>query len=312
MEEININEILDVIEFKDTPVSESVKRDEYCEEEQIRLYVPPRVTKKRSGIIRFLFTTAVFFLLFFSLALLIEYRQADGEEDTDDYLSTGMTPSTSEAEETDCSVPAALYPPIVIDESKSGLEININNNEGYTLHPLMMSSDGVKVLIVHSHNSEYVSDSLTVTDAGDVITKLLISAGIETYHCVAEHDAEGNIGSYLRMKESVAALIEKHPDTVCVIDIHDSDSGLPVTFTVGTEGLGWNENLRLAEAVCGRMTKIKTAFRFLPGTLGQNSGILTLNVGLSGKGTSDDDVRASIAAFANAFIEICNEKASAP
>ncbi len=311
MEEIKINEILDVIEFNKQPVSESVKREEYREEEPIRIYVPPHGAKKRSVLIRFLITTAVFFVLFLCLALLIDDRQADGGGATEGHLSTSMTPSTSEADETTYSVPSVVYPPTVIDESKSGIEINIKN-EDYTLHPLMLSSDGVKVLIVHSHNSEYVSDSLTVTDAGNVISQLLISAGIETYHCVAEHDAEGNIGSYLRMKESVAALIEKHPDTVCVIDIHNSDSGLPVTFTVGTEGIGWNENFRLAEAVCGKMTEMKTAFRFLPGTLGQNSGILTLNVGLCGKGNSDDEARAAIGTFANAFIEICNEKASAP
>jgi hypothetical protein len=114
------------------------------------------------------------------------------------------------------------------------------------------------------------------------------------------------------MKESLTSLIDKYPDAVCVIDIHDSDSGHPVTFTVGTDGVGWNENLRLAEAVCGKMASIETAFRFLPGTLGQDSGVLTLNVGLGGKNFGDEEVRAAIASFANAFIEICNEKASAP
>lgn len=309
MEEIKIDEIMDVIQYNNQPITESVKTEEN-NKEGIRIYVPPRRAKRRSAIIRFLFTTAIFFLLFLCLAMHLKNRQADPGEDNDGCIPTVKIPETTETVEFDSMKPATEYPPTVIDESKVGVEICLD--EEYALSPLFKASDGVKVLIVHSHNSEYVSDSLTVTDAGNVITQLLTVAGIETYHCVTVHDAEGNIGSYLKMKESVSSLIEKHSDVVCVIDFHDSDSGLPVTFTVGTDCVGWNENLRLAEAVCGKMKGIQTAFRFLPGALGQDSGVLTLNLGLGGVGFSDDDARSAIAAFANAFIEICNEKASAP
>ena len=312
MEEIKIEELMDVIEFKGKPVSESVKREANGEDEEIRVYVPPREAKKKSVVLRFIITFVAFFLLFLCLAILIEDRGVCDAEDDEDYLSSAEMTDTSALEEITVSAPSAVYPPTVIDESKSGIEINLYNNEDYSLQPLLLACDGVKVLIIHSHNSEYVSESLSVSDAGSVISQLLTSAGIETYHCITEHDAEGNIGSYLRMKESVTELIERHPDAVCVIDIHDSDSGLPVTFTVGTGGVGWNENLRFAEAICGKMTGIETAFRFLPGALGQDGGILTLNVGMGGKGVPDDDARAIIATFVNALIKICNEKASAP
>lgn len=311
MEEIKIDELLDEIEFKDKPLISETGEDQEKSEEEIRFFVPPKKVKNKRFIIRFLLTTAVFFLLFLSCYYLSQERQAGNSKEKDANVPTAVTPDTSGQEGSSSTINDETQPlPLIIDESKANPVVNINKE--YSLNHLMQASNGMKILIVHSHNSEYVSESDTVSDAGRVIAQLLVSAGIETYHCETEHDTQGNIGSYSRMKNTLAALTENYPDTVCVIDLHDSDSGLPVTFTVGTDCDGWRENLRLAEAVCARMTKAECAFRFIPDKLGQDSGVLTLNIGIGSKSTSQTEARMLIASFAEAFIEICNEKASAP
>ena len=310
MEEIDLEQISDVIEFQSKPAAEFVGREEIQHDDEIRLYVPPRRNKARPKLLRFLLSTVAFFLLFLCLAMLIQYKAKATVDEPDEQLQTGALVETEVIDDINVVANPAEFIPIVIDETKTGIEITPDKD--YSLYPLIASSEGIKVLIVHSHNSEYVSENLSVTDAGDAIAQLLTSAGIKTYHCTTEHDTDGNIGSYLRMKESVSELITRYPDVVCVIDIHDSESGLPVTFTVGTDFNGWNENFKLSEAVSSYISNIESAFRFLPGTLGQDSGLLTLNIGLGGADTSDEDARSAIALFAEAFIEICSEKASAP
>ena len=310
MEEIKINELMEVIEYEEKSLDESAGREEEDSYDEIRVYEPPRVKKKKTAFLRFIVLTFAFFLLFLCIGMMIKEKQTSPSDSESGYLPTVMIPETTTICETTGSVMETVYTPVVIDESKISAEINFD--EKYSLNSLIKASEGVKIVILHSHNSEYVSDSISVSDAGDVISQLFTSAGLETYHCVTVHDKEGSLGAYSRMKESLTSILEKYPATVCVIDIHDSDSGLPVTFTVGTDGAGWNENLRLAQAICGRMTGIETAFRFLPGSLGQDSGILTINIGIGNGDCSESEARAAISSFAQAFIETCNEKASAP
>ena len=311
MEKIRLDDITSVIEYKNAPATESLGSEGVqSTEEAIRVYVPRRSKGKASSLLRLLLSTAAFLLLFLGLFWGFEnIPRATG--DSREHLSEKEESATEESLlDQPVLVSPMTYKPLIIDETKTGVEVNIN--EDYSLYPLIASTEGVKVLIVHSHNSESVSEDTSVSEAGEVITQLLISAGIPTYHCIEEHDRSGSIGAYSRMRESISFLISKHPDVICIIDIHDSESGLPVTFTFGTENSGWRENLRVGEAVSAYMTNIQTAFRFLPGALGQDSGILTLNVGFGGEHTSESDARTAIAQFAEAFIKICNKNASAP
>ena len=311
MENNKFDEIMDVIEFEEKPLGDVKDAGEQPEKEELRIYVPPK--DKRKGcrfIIRLIFMTAIFTVVFWCLSTLMGKQNGESVDEGKSLISSAdITDETSESEPAD-HISVSYVPSVVIDESKIGIELN-EMNEEYSLKYLIDTSDGVKILIVHTHNSESVSDTLSVTDAGSAISQILTSAGIQTVHCTAEHDKDGNIGAYLRMKDSVIELLEEYPEVVCVIDLHDSDCGLPITFTVGTDGDGWRENLRLAKAVGDEIFGTETAYRFLPGTLGQDSGILTLNVGIGGNGLSDSEARKVISAFAEAFIKICSEKASA-
>lgn len=312
-EEIKIDDIMDVVEFKKQPVSETREADKSGYEEPIRIYDPPaKIRSLGDRLLGFLILTAAFFLVFCIIAYLMEGRGQDGDgDDSGEYQQAVMLPENSDNEEqADDGINHIVNIPLVIDESKAGIAPDVMNTD-YSLHHLVEASDGVKLLIVHSHNSESVSSLISVADAGSAIAQILTSAGIDTLHSTVLHDSEGSIGAYSKMKTTVSSVLEKHPGVFCVIDLHDSDSGLPLTFTVATEGEGWSENLRLAEAVCGRITDTQSAFRFLPGTLGQDNGILTLNVGICGESYEDQEARAVISSLADAIIEICNEKTSA-
>ncbi len=280
-----------------------------AEGESVRYYVPPRALRRRAAplILRFVLMTLLFTVIFACVACLIR------NEETNPDAECGIQPvetaceTTEACEETEAQEKISI-PPVVIDESKT--DIKLDMTEDYSLGSLMGSSTGVKILILHSHNSEKVSDSITVSDAGQAIAQIISSAGIKVHHCNTEHDGGGTVGAYMKMKQTVSELLSRYPDVLCVLDIHDSDSGMPITFTVGTDYDGWRENLRIAEAVCGQMYGTETAFRLLPGTLGQDSGVLTLNVGICGSGFSDEEAREAIAALTEAIIKICNEKAS--
>ena len=305
--EDNKNEAkMNIIEFTEIPLSDTV--GDIQESEEIRIYVPPkRGSSWRKSLFRFAILTSLFTLAFMLLLEVYDRRQPPATEVADQYLSNTSTSEETAEDVAYDEIDEALIP-LVINESK--VEVELNNNEEYSLNHLVESSSGVKILIVHSHNSESVSQTSSVTDAGEVISQILTSAGIGTYHCTNDHDSDSNIGAYSRMKASVADLIDTYPDAVCVIDIHDSDSGLPITFTVGTDSAGWNENLLLSKAVCARISDAETALRLLPGALGQDSGLLTLNIGIGGKSFSDEDTRGLIASVSEAIIKICNEKAS--
>lgn len=202
--------------------------------------------------------------------------------------------------------PTIALPPIVIDESMIGFELENEINDSYSLSALMDMSEGVKVIIIHSHNSEYVSPSLSVTDVGKVLAQILNSGGIETMHCQTLHDSNGTVAAYERMNQSLDELIAGNSSVILVIDIHDSDSGKPLTFTVGTGfEYGWRENLKLVSAISKNISDAETAIRLLPSELGQNNGILTLNVGICGKDYSDDEARKALASFARALMIIC-------
>ncbi len=307
MEEIKID--LNKIEIP-SPARGELKGSE-AEGEGVRLYDPPRALKRQPIrlALRFVLMTLIFTFIFASIAYLIRHETA--KQDT----ACGIIPEETTAcvtdryDETEVKEKVTV-PPVIIDESKT--DIKFDMSEEYSLGALIGSSTGIEILILHSHNSEKVSESISVGDAGEVMAQIISSAGINVYHCNTEHDASGTVGAYIKMKETLSELLSEHPDVVCVLDIHDSDSGMPVTFTVGTDYDGWRENFRIASAVCGQMKDTETAFRLLPGALGQDSGVLTLNVGICGGGFSNDEAREAIAALTEALIKICNEKASAP
>ena len=149
-----------------------------------------------------------------------------------------------------------------------------------------MSSDGPKVLIVHTHTSEaymptaanfyYPSDPdrtedqrYNVVRVGEEMVQVLNDMGIETLHDREVHDYPSYNGSYKSSLASVEKYLEKYPSIQVVIDVHrdamQRDDGTrlrgvadiggsraaQVMIVCGTDQGGlnhpqWKENLKFA------------------------------------------------------------------
>ena len=289
------SEVNKLVPLGQTPMEENI-------DDAIKLYMPPKRERNRKvfsfcfRVWRFIAMVVAFFLIYYCLYRLYVKNALPNED-----IPASVTPEASSLEEpVELSDPVL---PLIIDESL--LEINVEsylNEENYIKIP---QGDGIKVLIVNSHASERVSDSLSVSDLGEDLVKILESRGIGTYFDNIPNDDAGTIGAYARMSENVAILKEKYKEAVIVIDIHDSDTGSPFTFSVGvSEEFAWEENLRFACNIYKIMKNSDAAFRFLPTSLGQNNGLLTLNIGIGGNMTKDSAARAQLASFADALSQL--------
>lgn len=197
-------------------------------------------------------------------------------------------------------------PVLLIDESMSGVVPDSINTDTYSLSGLIENKREVKIIIVHSHASEKSSALSDVVESGNVLAAILESSGIEVYHETRAFDEEGRLGAYDRMNAALGGLLEKYTGAVCVIDLHDSDTSCPVTFTVGTQsGDGWQENLVLALAVCRRMESEGVALRILPVSIGQNHSRLSLHIGVGSLKMSEEESRAALAAVAEGVLRVC-------
>lgn len=290
-------------------------------QEEIRVYEENKHIKWKECFMaywRFFAVTAAFAALFLFIYIIMDPTVTDNfsessESDAQTEADTPVAalPESSESQEEIKSDPI-YYSPIVLDESMIGFDIEDETECDYSLSPLMGASDGIKVIIIHSHNSEYVSETLSVTAIGQVLAQILNSGGIETLHCQTVHDKDGTVGAYVRMNETLESLREENGGAVLVIDIHDSDSGKPLTFTVGTGfEYGWRENLNLVSAISRYTSDTESAIRLLPAALGQDSGILTLNIGICGNDYSDAEARKVLASLAKALLLICEKSTPA-
>lgn len=281
--------------FGQTPIDDNI-------DDVIKLYMPKKREKNRKifsfcfRIWRFLAMVTAFFLIYYCLYQLYVKNVAPAED-----IPIAVTPEVTSSVETE--YPSKPRLPLIINESS--FEINVEEYYNEDNHIKFPNGDGIKVLIVNSHSSERVSDSLSVSDLAEDLAKILESRGIGTYFDNTANDDAGTIGAYARMSENIFKLKEKYTEAVIVIDIHDSDSGAPFTFTVGaTDGFSWEENLRLACNIYKLMKDTDAVFRFLPTSLGQDSGILTLNIGIGGNLTDDSNARTSLSSFADALSQL--------
>ena len=284
-----------LVPFGQTPI-------ENDPEDEIKLYMPNRRERKSKlfsfcfRIYRFAAMVVAFFLIYYCLYRLYVKNALPAED-----IPAAATPEVTSAEESLHLTEPRL--PLVINECPFEIDVEeYLNEDSYIKIP---DGDGIKVLIVNSHSSETVSDSLSVSDLAEDLAKILESRGIGTYFDNTQNDVAGNIGAYARMTENIARLKEKYTEAVIVIDIHDSDSGSPFTFTIGaTDDFSWEENLRLACNIYKLMKDTDAMFRFLPTSLGQDSGLLTLNIGIGGNITDDSTARALLSSFADALSQL--------
>lgn len=311
MSEDNYIDINDIIKY---PESLPENAEGKAAKDEIRILNNYRKGNRKpvaNGFFRFAVTVAAFIGLFSVVYLLsktIEY-QRDGNNFYDDSDPPVSGDSLQESyEDTDVSVKEEKEPPRIIDEAKTGINMSDYYDDTMSLSHLLNNENKISVLLVHSHASEYVSESISVTDAGEAMAQLLNSAGIGTLHCKTEHDSEGFIGAYSKMRESVLSLRNVNSGIVLVIDVHDSDTSYPLTFTVGTGAdFGWKENLRLSAAIYKNMSSDVGIIRLLPSDLAQNNGALTVHVGIGNKSADDEEARRIISAFVDSIIELSTE-----
>ena len=186
--------------------------------------------------------------------------------------------------------------PDIIDEAKTEIEFVDYLGRDNAFESVLNNSAGIKVLIIHSHSSEKVSQSLSVIEAGEVIAQLLNSSGIKTLHFTELHDENGRIGAYNRMKDSIERLKDECPELILIIDLHGSEEGFPLMFDIGVSpDYAWKENLRIATVIYNKMDRDDCTVRLLPQELGQNTGILSLNVSI-GNNNADDTVSRELIA----------------
>ena len=306
----------EIILYEEKPVIES-----FAHVDEIKVYDKGKYINWKECFVKYwsFFAVTTAFAAIFLLIYVITNPEAASDsnyveesfQEIEHEISAAVLPESDDDQTTeldDCN----HIPPLFVDESMVGIE---NENEAYadcSLATLFGAAEGVKVIIIHSHTSEYVSESLSVISVGEVLSQILTSGGIDTYHCKTIHDADGVLGAYSRMNETLLKLRKEYTEAVVVIDIHDSDSGKPLTYTVGTGfEYGWNENLKLACAMSTYTGEIERVIRTLPGELGQSSGILTLNIGICGKEYSDDEARSVLALLAKALMKICENNTPA-
>ncbi len=266
------------------------------------------------GVFSFVCIMLAFVAVFFGIGVLIIGDKPDTSGDTsdstkaqtdDETLAVGGVPQT-QPEESSSSSELSDKAVFVVDESSSGIFAEDIDTSSYSLSELIEGKEGVKIIIIHSHSSEMFSENIGIVEAGDVLGELLKSSGIGVYHERKSFDSEGTIGAYGRMETALAALLEKYPETVCVIDLHDSDMPSPLTITVGAAGSrGITDNLPLALAVYRRYDGVKSTLRILPSSVGQSHSRLSLHIGIGGAETSDKDARAALAAFAEGLLRVC-------
>lgn len=174
-------------------------------------------------------------------------------------------------------------------------DIKIGNHTSYSVdvnqllsEPLTldMSTEGPKVLIVHTHATEaYAREGVkrynsgesdrnldttqNVVAVGDEVERVLNEHGIETLHDKQLHDHPSFNGAYANALDSIEQYLSEYPSIQIVFDLHrdsivyedgtkaklitkiDGKSAAQLMFVVGTNEKGlynpdWHENLKLA------------------------------------------------------------------
>ena len=203
-----------------------------------------------------------------------------------------------------------------------------------------------QVLILHTHGSEsytpaegtsYVSTGnyrtndarYSVIRVGDEIAATLSSYGISVLHDRVLYDDPLYEGSYERAAEAIEAYLEKYPSITYVLDIHrdavedssckqyklvsrEEPDAAQLSFIMGSNHEGWEENLKLAVAVSAQISaEYPTVMR--PITLRNSnynehytSGSMLIEVGAAGN-SPEEAIRAG-QIFADGFAKTIIKK----
>ena len=207
-----------------------------------------------------------------------------------------------------------------------------------------------KVLILHTHGSEaytmpkgqeYVSTgtcrtsdtTCSVVRIGDEIASVLSAYGISVLHDRTLYDDPLYEGAYTRSLEGIEAYLEKYPSISFILDIHrdavedaqhrqyklisqEDPNAAQISFVMGSNHDGWQENLKLAVAVAEAIkTDYPTVMR--PITLRNSNynqhkspGSMLVEVGAAGN--SLEEALNSARIFADGFAKVLLATKSRP
>ena len=199
-----------------------------------------------------------------------------------------------------------------------------------------------QVLILHTHGSEaytmpkgqeYVSTgtcrtsdtTCSVVRVGDEIASVLSAYGISVLHDRTLYDDPLYEGAYSRSLEGIETYLEKYPSISFILDIHrdavedaqhrqyklisqEDPNAAQISFVMGSNHDGWQENLKLAAAVAEAIkTDYPTVMR--PITLRNSNynqhkspGSMLVEVGAAGN--SLEEALNSARIFADGFAKV--------
>ena len=199
-----------------------------------------------------------------------------------------------------------------------------------------------QVLILHTHGSEaytmpkgqeYVSTgtcrtsdtTCSVVRIGDEIASVLSAYGISVLHDRTLYDDPLYEGAYTRSLEGIEAYLEKYPSISFILDIHrdavedaqhrqyklisqEDPNAAQISFVMGSNHDGWQENLKLAAAVAEAIkTDYPTVMR--PITLrnsnyNQHKSLGSMLVEVGAAGNSLEEALNSARIFADGFAKV--------
>ena len=199
-----------------------------------------------------------------------------------------------------------------------------------------------QVLILHTHGSEaytmpkgqeYVSTgtcrtsdtTCSVVRVGDEIASVLSAYGISVLHDRTLYDDPLYEGAYTRSLEGIETYLEKYPSISFILDIHrdavedaqhrqyklisqEDPNAAQISFVMGSNHDGWQENLRLAvavaEAIKADHPTVMRPITLRNSNYNQHKSLGSMLVEVGAAGNSLEEALNSARIFADGFAKV--------
>ena len=199
-----------------------------------------------------------------------------------------------------------------------------------------------QVLILHTHGSEaytmpkgqeYVSTgtcrtsdtTCSVVRIGDEIASVLSAYGISVLHDRTLYDDPLYEGAYTRSLEGIEAYLEKYPSISFILDIHrdavedaqhrqyklisqEDPNAAQISFVMGSNHDGWQENLKLAvavaEAIKADHPTVMRPITLRNSNYNQHKSLGSMLVEVGAAGNSLEEALNSARIFADGFAKV--------
>ena len=205
-----------------------------------------------------------------------------------------------------------------------------------------LTGDAPQILILHSHGSEgYTpaeddgivwSGNCRTTDSrynvvrmGDAMAEVFGEAGISVLHDRTLYDDPLYEGAYGRSVEGIEGYLEKYPSLTFILDIHrdavedaqhrqyklislEDPNAAQLSFIMGSNHDGWQENLKLAvavaEAVKADYPTVMRPITLRNSNYNQHKSLGSMLVEVGAAGNSLDEALNSARIFADGFARV--------